>query len=177
MAFDWRNYRIAVADLNTIHKKNYCPLQLGSYIAYSFTDTHNLEQPLLLDPTIETDPDLLTFDHDGTVQPIFDTITDIEHIRAAVSIEIYGLNKIKFLKEGRKAKWDEINQAISDANDKYEEMVNTADNSNRFYQLHDEFFHIIEQCIKPKLLFSAQFSAVARTCLFSYNYEWIKAYI
>lgn len=177
LAFDWQNYRIAVNDMNSIYKKNYFPLQLNSFIAYTANDDYSLEQPFLLDPTVQGDPNLLTFEPDGSARETITDSTDIRHIRAKVSINIYGLNNIQNLKEARHHIWEFSCESINSANDKYEKMITYADeNLAEYYNTFDKFENLIK---KIKLAISPEkpFSAVAKACLDSYNYEWIEEYV
>jgi hypothetical protein len=178
LAFNYQNYRIAGSKINSSYKQNYFPLQIGSSIAYNPTDDHNLEQPFLLDPTVQGDPNLLTFEPDGTAKPTIDNNADIRYIRTDISIKIYGLNEIPSLKDGRRTKWSDIYKAVTRANNKYEKIQEAAAHDLAdYYALHDEFLDFIENDIKPALRLDREFTAVAHRCLAAFQYEWIAQYV
>lgn len=111
LAFDWKNYRYACELCNRLNKDrttgitggkgSYFPLLDESKRVFDECNPYQLlqEMPLLLDPTVETDPFLLTFVEDGSVQPASNNPD--EKKRAEASIRLYHLNHFD-LKERRR---------------------------------------------------------------------------
>lgn len=178
LSFDYRNYRICGQTINSSFKKNYFPLRVGSFIAYSHDDTFTNEEPILLDPAKQGDPELLTFTPDGKVYPSVNDDTSHDFFRADVSIKIYGLNNIPPLVQLRKIKWEECEKAIRRANIKYEQIQNTNDDL-LCIKYTEEFMDFINNDIKPSINPSSCFSAVAKTCVldFAGKYTWINDYV
>lgn len=179
LAFDFRNYRNCGKQINGIKSTRF-PLNLRSFIAYSEADDYTREEAILLDPTRPGDPELLTFEPDGKTRPSVTDITRPEYIRATVSIEVYGLNKIDSLVTHRETKWSDCNKAIKRALNKYVDLTEaeTAGNMADYYKYFDEFMDFIENDIKPAINPTSEFSAVAKACIMSYSkYEWINDYV
>jgi hypothetical protein len=68
LAFDWKNFRLTGEIVNS-YKGSYFPLRTGSAVASQPNQNHNAEVHVLLDPTIEADTNLLTFNIDGMPTP------------------------------------------------------------------------------------------------------------
>ncbi len=181
LAFYYKNFRI-VAGLINSKKGNFFPIKNGCSIAYTPTNNINLEEHILLDPTKENDPELLTFDHYGEAIPTEKDITKYEYIRAFVSINIYGLNSYSTLTQKRMTKWKDCEQLISDiekiiyprvkpliAMIRNIETTEDEDYLNKF----DEKCEKLRQNISN----NSEFASVGRACLNSFNYEWIKTEI
>lgn len=181
LAFDFKNFRICLSNINSI-KSNRFPLKFGSSIAYTNTDNHNSEVIILLDPTKQGDPDLITFEPDGKVKPIETDITKDDYIRADISIKVYGLNEIEPLVAHRNAKWKDCIELIIDNQYFYPKIKPILEDGEA---LNDELLDPLERfdtkCKKLKEFISpnAEYSAVAKTCLLSYakTYTWINDYI
>lgn len=179
LAFNYENYRNCGKRINNIKGVRF-PLQSLSFIAYEETENYLDEKCILLDPTKEGDPDLLTFDPDGKARPSFTDSTSFEYLRAHASIDIYGLNAIEPLVKHRESKWSECYKAIKRATEKYSELEAAAGQGNMisFKRYFDEFMDFVENDIKPAISPSSEFSSVAKACVISYsNYEWISQYV
>lgn len=176
LSFDWRNFRISGSKINTA-KDNFFPLNPSTpTIAYGPADSIELELPLLLDPIVQGDPELLTFEPNGFVSPIIDNPTDLRHTRASISIDVYGLNNIPALIKARQTKWSNLIKAIDRANKAYNKMMQTIDDETLFRYLYNDFRDIVDNDIKPALSPQSEYSAVAKACFSSYQYEWIDEY-
>jgi hypothetical protein len=102
LAFDWGNYRFACELCNRLNKDHvtgivggkgsYFPLIDEGKRVYDECKPFEIlqEEPLLLDPTVATDPLLLTFEEDGSAQPASNDKN--EYLRADASIRLYHLN-------------------------------------------------------------------------------------
>lgn len=122
LAFDWHNFRYASQWCNQIRndkvnktrggKGNRFPLQDGSFRARLETDNYHNEHHLLLDPTDPDDWRLLTFREDGYPTAARPEGT-LEHLRAAVSIEVYHLN-CKELIDGRKPLAGQVQRLVEE---------------------------------------------------------------
>lgn len=109
LAFDWRNFRYSSQWCNQLRKGvngtrggkgNRFPLLPGSPRAEKEGDSHEDEQPMLLDPTDPEDWRLLTFRLDGHATPTCQSGSD-EHCRAMVSIEAYHLQSKELVDQRR----------------------------------------------------------------------------
>jgi len=104
LAFDWTNYRIC-GNVGNRKKGTFFPLSPTSVQA---TDKHphliEDEQPLLLDPAVKEDPELLTFDEKGDAKPIR-SCKGWRRQRVNYSIDRLKLNKHQQLREARKKLW------------------------------------------------------------------------
>jgi hypothetical protein len=100
LAFDWRNYRVSCNECNTgskdYGKLNHFPLvntdcasceKLHCIRQFTQNGTFEHEQPTLLDPIKEHDPDLLWFEPDGKVNCA--TEDNVDTIRVNTSRNIY----------------------------------------------------------------------------------------
>lgn len=179
LAFDYTNYRNSGKLINSIKSTRF-PLRLGSSIAYEETDDCSLEVPLLLDPTVSSDPDLLTFDPYGKAAPTIVDPMEHDHFRAVASIHIYGLNAIDTLVKHRLTKWAECTKAIERASERYkdvEQAINDGDTAALSKNL-DQFMDFVQRDIRPAMEPSSEFSAVARACVMSFvALDWINDYV
>ena len=179
LAFDYLNYRNCGKKIN-MKKGIRFPLIENSFIAYNNTDNHHNEVATLLDPTNRKDPALLTFDPDGKARPTLLDKSDIDYIRAYVSIEVYGLNSIETLVKHREGRWSEYYKAIRRAGKKYSELENASSEGNFiiFNEVFQDFMDFVDNDLKPAISSQAEFSAVAKACLLSYSsFEWINEYV
>lgn len=112
LTFRWDNYRISGQLLN-VKKQDVFPLVAG-HPALAF-DEHSLqlEEPILLDPCIEDDTSLISFNDAGEAT-CADDIDDVDKLRVEKTIEILGLNTCAGgrLVENRAEKWTECQQEI-----------------------------------------------------------------
>jgi uncharacterized protein (TIGR02646 family) len=104
LAYEWRNFRFSCKRCNSYMtdpatrkvggKQNHFPLadesqRIGAECAYVVLSQ---EYPMLLDPTKQGDPQLLTFVSDGQAVPASSDEESIDYKRAAASIKIYHFN-------------------------------------------------------------------------------------
>jgi hypothetical protein len=179
LAFNHHNFRNCGKRINQIKSSRF-PLEEGSFIAYRETDDCLTEINLLLDPTHENDPALLTFDPDGKARPTITDENELNYLRAVISIETYGLNDIDTLVKHRATKWSDCYKAIRRAAEKYSAIEQSIMDGNieNYYKLFDDFMDFVENDIKPAIDPASEFSSVAKACVLSYaSYSWIKEYI
>jgi hypothetical protein len=129
LAFDIINFRYSCTLCNshrkdvdagtTGGKQDHFPLFDESKRAGTEGISHAAERPLLLDPTVLTDPILLWFEPDGRVVEAQDkAVAPDLHRRAEVSIELYHLNHTR-LKTARRDLCQEIADLIDEGDQHY----------------------------------------------------------
>jgi hypothetical protein len=180
LAFNYRNYRVVGKLINT-KKSTRFPLKIGSPIGYNVDFDINTERVVLLDPTNEADTKLLTFNSDGSVSPSYTNSAEYQYLRALVSIDIYGLNKLPNLTEGRKNKWKQCVNLIDNNQVFYPQIQHLLNSENA--EINDSTANALAQfdrnndALRDLLDKNAAYTAVILTCLKSYNDEWIREYI
>jgi len=188
LAFNWKNYRLSCEITNTSYKQNYFPIKERTTVAENPNDDFSLEIPFLIDPTIEEDVKLITFDIDGKAKPTDDHYPDElttlsaselwNYIRAKTSIELYGLNHYTFV-NSRKKLWAECEKEIKKINENLNPIKNNLHSlTDNELILFDNFQHFINS-LKEKIQITSAYSATALTCINNYEhkYEWINNYV
>lgn len=165
LAYDWENYRFSSIysnrrrkdkfdpGKNTGGKWSYFPLFHGSPIAATKARIKD-EDIMLLDPTDEDDPCLLTFDENGDAIPNTSQQKEIQRVTA--SIALYHLDHTP-LKEERQKVWDRCQRLINEI-----ESINSQDDISisdkaRVKFLKDEIRRMIDH--------HEELSAVAIACI------------
>lgn len=108
LAFDQTNFRLCCTWCNsrridresdTVGGKQTCfPLVMETSRAYTPDDDLLAELPMLLDPTVPSDPPLIWFDEFGRASPRFDASQNaIAFARAEASIDLFHLNSSRVL--------------------------------------------------------------------------------
>ncbi|TPK59702.1 hypothetical protein FJ930_29125 [Mesorhizobium sp. B2-4-15] len=108
LAYDPSNYRFSCIVANrrrqdveagrTGGKADHFPIQHEVDRAYVENVDYSAEKPLLIDPCVAHEPDLITFKEDGEAMPRFSADQDYKHRKAAKSIELYSINHSDFVK-------------------------------------------------------------------------------
>lgn len=126
LAFDWRNYRYSCTYCNSRRtdpttgksggKHDSFPLFNPAQTVLNENADIAREQPMLLDPTVATDPTLLSYEPDGRVSPRY-TEEDYPRYfqRARMSIDLYHLDYYKS-KERRQVLYNDLKQLVEDGN-------------------------------------------------------------
>lgn len=104
LAFDWQNFRIC-GNAGNRKKGTWFPLRAGCARCSPLGDIR-LEDPTLLDPVDEDDPNLLSFDLEGHAIPAAHVVDAWERARVEFSVERYNLD-FPPLMDKRKAVWSE----------------------------------------------------------------------
>lgn len=122
LAYDPENYRFSCIVANrrrhdveagrTGGKADHFPIQHEADRAYSGDCT--AEKPMLIDPCVAHEPDLITFKNDGEAMPRFSKDHEYKHGKAARSIELYSINHSEFV-TARLDLRDRIEQLKKDA--------------------------------------------------------------
>jgi hypothetical protein len=166
LAFDWSNYRLC-GKLGNAKKGDFFPLAAGSPVGVHNGITILNELPLLLDPACAGDPDLLTFNEDGTCGPHADAdaVTVLRVTTTTVRINLnYGR-----IRKGRQRIWKRCVDLIEDCR-KLALQLNAAPGPaerERLNQKKEE----LRTMVRPE----SEFSAVAKACLLKSNIGWAAA--
>lgn len=158
LAFDWKNYRLSCQRCNRVEKifgkGNEFPLIDESTRCLVQTDDLTKEQPLLLDPCIETDCQLLAHPIGGEVLPAVDEQTDpIGYRRADYTIKTLGLNAFGAPEVRRGMQ----NTIISILN-----HFETSTPPQSFVDI-----------LRSYLTINTQYASFCRSIIGSYNYDWL----
>lgn len=150
---------MAVEDLQIGGKSTYFPLkneQDGSFIVADMYVDVIAEKSLLLDPLNKSDYSNISFEKNG--EPIVSALTDMQKLKAEISINLYNLrNTLNFVDERQKV-WILIEQVINKTKKHFDSNL-LSDELKLIEQ--DNCFDIIRKHIDEK----AFFSGVAYTCL------------
>lgn len=102
LSYDWRNFRLSCQRCNREEKDSETAIKHGKGNEFPLIDENsrcwdysanlNTEQPLLLDPCIQSDTDLLLHPISGEIVPAISDVTTIENKRADFTIKLLGLN-------------------------------------------------------------------------------------
>jgi hypothetical protein len=128
------------------------------------------EKHILLKPTKDTDPDLITFDEAG--EPLPCGISEYQNYRANVSIELYNLKFTDFV-DGRQKNWFLVKNMIEKTK-KF--LDNTQIDEERKQDKQDECNKYLRNALDNKSFFSS----VAYACYKSYSikkgYEFLNSF-
>lgn len=102
LSYNWQNFRLSCQRCNREEKDSVTNIKYGKGNEFPLIDENSrcwdlssnilAEQPLLLDPCIESDTMLLLHPLSGEVTPYFNDNTTIEYKRANFTINLLGLN-------------------------------------------------------------------------------------
>lgn len=173
LAFDWTNYRVAVAWCNSPHrsipsqsaqgKSDSFPLKEGSPRA-SVTDSCDVELPYLLDPVNPTDALLLSYDESGMP---YSTAGGWPGARVLETVRILHLDARQMVEE-RQRKWRQC--------ERYIRRVASALASDQatYQRFHDvtvnDWIEEICELLRP----NAELSSVALACVSSSEHAWAR---
>ncbi len=174
LSYELENFRLAGTKPNQ-HKGRYFPLEASSSIAKPIDNSWRREKPILLDPCVKRDTELLTYDG-VEPSPADPNTLSIDHIRARVSIEIYGL-KLGKLKRARSRVLGEAINYYRTAARNWAEMSTHLHGNNVAYDLAKANFE--EACtnlvsmLNPKM----EFTRMVLAFLSSINQTWVNDFI
>jgi hypothetical protein len=107
LAYEPSNYRYSCIVSNrrrhdvdagrTGGKADHFPIQREADRAFAADGDHDAEKPLLIDPCVSHEPELITFKDDGEAMPRFSPDHPYKHGKAARSIELYSINHSDFV--------------------------------------------------------------------------------
>jgi hypothetical protein len=174
LAYELDNFRLAGGKPNQ-KKGNYFPLETNSILAREKDNSWRKENFMLLDPCNKSDVQLLSY---SGVEPI-ETNPDInshEHIRARISIKVYGL-KLQKLKNAR-------SRVFEAAKNYYENCKLNWDAMNQYNNINQEAYDLAKQnfdlnCSNLILMLrpNREFTKMVLDFLIGLNRLWIKQYI
>ena len=170
LAFDWRNYRIAGSYPNSPHRSSqgvtrgkwdYFPLAKGSVRANWHQRDCSEEICLLLDPTNDSDPKLMTFDERGVPIPTAPKNVIIRK-RVETTVCLLHLDHDRLVR-ARKQKWRDTAACIDDL---HQACPTDYDNCTgldyrRVKRLIDRLADLTSSC--------SAYAATARACLHANN--------
>lgn len=178
LALEFSNYRYACTFVNSPRsssnkkvrgKSNFFPLKIDSPIASQLTQLSN-EIICFLDPCNEKDPEYLTFNNLGQIEPSKSVLnTSWEYCRVMVTIEVLHLHYSSFI-EARLELWGSCEKLIELANALY--LKQNKSNEEEICLAH--YIKDLTKHIQKK----AQYSAVAIDCIRFYKrkYPWLETY-
>jgi hypothetical protein len=165
LAFDWSNYRLC-GKVGNAKKGDFFPLAAGSPSAAHNGVSILNEIPLLLDPACPGDPDLLTFNEDGTCGPHADADM-FTRLRVTTTTARMNLNHGR-IKKGRQRIWKRCVDLIEDCR-KLALQLNTAPGPAERERLNRN-----KEELRTMLRPESEFSAVAKDCLVKSNIGWVR---
>jgi uncharacterized protein (TIGR02646 family) len=178
LAFRWWNYRFACTYCNSLRtnretgerggKQARFPLWVEDNRAWREEDDLSLEQPMLLDPTVRDDPQVLWFDESGEAQPRHSKEDRYLHDRAKTSIEAYFLNHPR-IKDQREVILGDIKRRLIQAEEYFKRFRSTGDASAEIA------FHNETAWLRKQMKERAPYSAAVRYLLMGYRGTYIAA--
>jgi len=159
LAFDWRNFRIC-GSVGNVKKGAFFPLRHGNSRAAPFGDVR-FEDPILLDPSDEYDPGLISFDLEGRAIAAPHVTDEWEKERVRYSVERFNLN-FSTLMDKRKVMWADCWSCIQECRrelNTYHRDKSNAIARDRVRQALNRLRNLVRE--------EQEFSAVARACLLS----------
>ena len=165
LAFDWKNFRYSCTYCNsrrrdaetdiTGGKAGRFPLRVEAKRCWEPDDLLSEEQPVLLDPTVITDPGLLWFNDDGLARPTHsERHASWLHRRARESIDIYHLNHSD-LKEARQTVCNICRRKVQEGDEAWTEY-------RRGSTRAEEQFKKAVEDLEELMAENAEYSAAAR---------------
>lgn len=174
LAYELQNLRLASYKPNQL-KRNYFPLRNDSFVATEDNSSWTKEIPILLDPCVESDVQLLTYSGVEPIETNPDNAT-IDHIRARISINVYGLKHNK-LKKARSRVYEEAKNYYRTCERNWNAMQLNKDVNQDTYNLGlinflDGSKNLISM-LNPK----EQFTRMILAFLIGVNKSWVRDYI
>jgi hypothetical protein len=165
LAFDWANYRLC-GKIGNAKKGDFFPLAAGSPVAAYNGITVLNEIPLLLDPACPGDPDLVSFDEDGSFVPHADA-DDYTKLRVETTRDRLNLDHGR-VRKGRQRIWSRCWTLIKECRDIVLQGAAIGPAERATLNLKKEELRRMAQ---P----DAEFSSVARQCMLKSNIRWAMA--
>lgn len=174
LAYNIENLRLASYKPNQL-KRNYFPIRNDSNIATADNNSWKKEIPMLLDPCIESDVQLLTY-AGVEPRPSNPDDTTLEHIRARISIIVFGLKHDR-LKRARSRIFEEAKNYYRNCERNWDAMDNFRGVNAEAYEL--AFKNFQDNCanLVGMLRPDKQFTRMIQAFLEGMNKPWIINYI
>lgn len=180
LAFDYRNFRYICTFCNSKRcdkisgtaggKADHFPLKDEAVRAYVETDDLDHEEPMLLDPCEDFDWKLLGCSVESG-HPVAATDDSFAKERVKISIELYHLHQ-DALKKMRLTQIRDLDQKISIAKDRYDELDGSAKREKKFR----ESLKAIRRIISPGSDFSGEMYNHIKKRRVN-DYPWLHAFI
>lgn len=174
LSYELENFRLAGGKPNQL-KGNYFPLETNSSIARPIDNSWRKEAPILLDPCVESDVNLLTYNGVEPIETNPDS-TSLDHIRARVSIKVYGLKHDK-LKNARSRVYEVAKNYYKNCERNWIAMQANQAVNVPVYNLAKENFD--DNCANLVLMLkpNKQFTRMVLAFLIGTNKSWVRDYI
>lgn len=174
LSYDIRNLKLVGAKPNQL-KGNYFPLKGSSIIATPLNESWLKEECALLDPCVKDDVALLTYS--GTIPIEYDPDpASWDHIRARISIKIFGLKHSK-LKRSRAALFAHLRNYIDTGSRHWDYLqIHKAVKPAGYFDIRQIFIdvcHNITEMMNPRNEYTMMVFAHLNTT----NLDWINNYV
>lgn len=174
LSYEIENFRLAGSKPNQF-KGTYFPLEFGSNIASPINNTWKKEKIMFLDPCVKEDIKLITYDGVDPKESNPDA-NSLEHIRARISINIYGL-KINKLKNARSRIFEVVKNYFQLAELNWNSMKENNGVNEVAYNLAKENFDNSCSNLVFMLKPNKEFTRMVLAFLIAANHDWIDEYI
>lgn len=174
LSYDIENFRLASYKPNQL-KGNYFPLESTSTIATPLDNSWRREKNMLLDPCVKGDTELLTYSGIEPVESDSDP-TSVSHVRARISIKIYGL-KFQRLVNARSREYQHARNYYNEASRNWNAMNTHRGNNQPAYDLAKTNFSNNCGYLISMLRPDKQFTRMILAFLVGMNKQWIVDYI
>lgn len=161
LAFDWKNLRIC-GNAGNRKKGTFFPLRNGCQRATGPTFDLRLEDPQLLDPVDDDDPNLLSFNVEGRAIPVPGINAGWDKERVEYSIERFNLD-FPPLMEKRKTIWNECWQRIRSYRHELKLLSDSGGQNPIARSQVKESAKAIREMMRPE----KELSSVVRACILS----------
>lgn len=174
LSYELENFRLVGGKPNQF-KGTYFPLVYGSSIATPSNSSWKNEKSIFIDPCVEEDIKLITYDgvHPKESNPDVDSI---EHIRARISINLFGLN-INKLKNARSKVFEVAKNYYCTAELNWNAMNENNGVNQATYNLAKQNFD--NNCTYLVLMLKPdkEFTRMILAFLIAANHDWVNEYI
>lgn len=174
LSYDLENLRLASYAPNKV-KGTYFPLESTSMVAMPLDSSWKKEKNMLLDPCVKSDTDLLTY---SGIEPIESdtTAASINHIRARISIKVYGL-KFQRLVNARAREFQHSKNYYNEASRNWNAMNIHRGVNQVAYDLAKTSFSNNCGYLITMLRPDKQFTRMILAFLIAANKDWVRNYI
>lgn len=161
LSFNWQNFRIC-GNVGNRKKGTYFPLREGCQRATFQNPDLRYEDPMLLDPVDEHDPNLLSFNVEGKAIPAPGLDDEWDILRVTYSVERLKLD-FPTLEDKRRTIWNECWNRIKE----YLEELTAYRASNGTNMIARNQVKEAARAIREMMREDKELSAVARACVLS----------
>lgn len=174
LSYEIENLRLASYKPNQI-KGNYFPLESTSVIATPLNNSWRKEVNMLLDPCVKADIELLTYSDTLPIEADTNPLST-NHIRARISIKVYGL-KFQRLVSARAREFQHAKNYYNEASRNWNAMNNSRGVNHEVYELAKTSFSNNCGYLITMLRPDKQFTRMILAFLIAMNKDWVRNYI